>query len=375
MVGPLETWMQTVVDFVGVNAVLQAALLFVFFWVLRKGNRTSNRILAALLLVFGILIFSLLPGASYSFGRFAKVAFLTRRAAFLIAPLFYFYIKSSVDRRFRFRPADALHLIPFAVLSGLTVYQAFILHVWRLPLLGEYRVHTSMILVHNAIYILLALRHLKSRNASLKGILRESGGVYWKWLKFFIVGYSVFWIINFHNLFLMNILKITQWCPYATSVTCLIPFLFFNAIALVALLKPEVFAQKNPNGEAVLDEAMVLRVKARLLADMEARRPYLRTDLSLGDLAGDLAISVKHLSFVINSTLRSNFYDFINRYRIDHSKRLLDEAGDRTILQIAYDVGFNSKSTFNSAFKKQTGLTPSEYRRRSGGRSRLDAAA
>jgi AraC-like DNA-binding protein len=97
---------------------------------------------------------------------------------------------------------------------------------------------------------------------------------------------------------------------------------------------------------------------------MKQHKPYLNPELSLQMLANQLDIPPHYLSQVINEQLGQNFFDFINSHRIEEVKaRLLDpQYTHLTILAIAFDSGFNSKSAFNSAFKNQTGLTPSQFR-------------
>ena len=98
---------------------------------------------------------------------------------------------------------------------------------------------------------------------------------------------------------------------------------------------------------------------------MEAERPYRNKDLNLPDLAGSLYTTPHKLSEVLNSQLDQSFYDFVNGYRVrDVQQRLTDNQSQHlTLLSLALDAGFASKSTFNSVFKKLTGQTPSEYRR------------
>jgi AraC-like DNA-binding protein len=102
----------------------------------------------------------------------------------------------------------------------------------------------------------------------------------------------------------------------------------------------------------------------RLLAFMLNHRPYLEPNLTLQDLAKSLRMSPKVLSKVINAELGRNFSEFINGYRIQAAKAYLDDpAQDHLpILDILFRVGFNAKSTFNWMFKRETGMTPSEYR-------------
>jgi AraC-like DNA-binding protein len=102
----------------------------------------------------------------------------------------------------------------------------------------------------------------------------------------------------------------------------------------------------------------------KLLDNMNQHKPYLNPEISLQMLANQLDIPPHYLSQVINEQLGQNFFDFINSYRIEEVKaRLLNpQYTHLTILAIAFDSGFNSKSAFNLAFKNHTGLTPSQYR-------------
>ena len=98
---------------------------------------------------------------------------------------------------------------------------------------------------------------------------------------------------------------------------------------------------------------------------METEKPYLDGKLSLKKVATDLGISTNYLSQVINENLNKNFFDFVNEYRVEMVKEMIIDPSNKnyTLLAIAYDCGFNSKSSFNSIFKKHTGLTPTEYQK------------
>jgi AraC-like DNA-binding protein len=114
-----------------------------------------------------------------------------------------------------------------------------------------------------------------------------------------------------------------------------------------------------------LTEAEATELKAELLAAMDDEHPYQDSELNLDDLARRLGTSPHKLSEVLNSQLGLTFYDFVNGYRVrDVQRRIADQASrNLTLLALAMDAGFSSKSTFNQAFKRCTGQTPSDYRR------------
>jgi AraC-like DNA-binding protein len=107
----------------------------------------------------------------------------------------------------------------------------------------------------------------------------------------------------------------------------------------------------------------------KLISYVEEKKPYLDRDLSIQDLSDATDISRHHITQILNEKHKKNFFSFINEYRVrEVIARFEDQKNNNyTILAIAYDSGFNSKTTFNSIFKSQTGMTPSEFREKSTG--------
>ena len=105
--------------------------------------------------------------------------------------------------------------------------------------------------------------------------------------------------------------------------------------------------------------------RQRLFSFMEKEKPFLDSALTIDQLAEMVSIPTRSLSEVINNSLGQNFYDFVNSHRIDEAQSLLADrsADEKTVLEVLYAVGFNSKSSFHNAFKKRTGMTPSQYRK------------
>lgn len=105
------------------------------------------------------------------------------------------------------------------------------------------------------------------------------------------------------------------------------------------------------------------------LADYtQTQKPYLEPELTLDDLAQRLGVRPKVLSAALNEGLGQHFFDYVNRYRVGEAKRLLTNPADPkiTVLEVMYQVGFNSKSSFNTLFRKYTGQTPSAVKKQVG---------
>ena len=97
---------------------------------------------------------------------------------------------------------------------------------------------------------------------------------------------------------------------------------------------------------------------------METETPFTDPSLSLRSLSEKTGIPIRYLSEILNQRLNQSFSDFVNQYRVEEVKRKLQDGEDAkyTVLSIAYEAGFNSKSAFNAAFKKHMRMTPSQYR-------------
>lgn len=144
-----------------------------------------------------------------------------------------------------------------------------------------------------------------------------------------------------------------------------VEMLSIGAFAYLGLRQPSlVFEPKavepSPRTPILTDEHMS-RLAAKLAAALNADRLYARSDLSLRDLCDVTGVTKNHISETLSQHLGVNFFDFVNRHRVDEAKRLLAET-DETVLAIGCEVGFNSRSTFNAAFKRHVGSTPSAYR-------------
>jgi len=131
------------------------------------------------------------------------------------------------------------------------------------------------------------------------------------------------------------------------------------------LFQTDISLDQSKRKKALLDDGKIKQYTKQLLVYLKESRPYLDANLSLRSLAEQMDIHPNQLSWLLNESIGKNFNDFINHYRIESFKSLSSDPknSDITIMGLAYDSGFNSKTVFNTYFKKETGITPKQFLR------------
>lgn len=269
--------------------------------------------------------------------------------AALQMPLFTGFIVHTCFQNARLRAWDALHLAPALLIMG------FVMTDTAMPWLGILLELQYVAYIGTAIFALWQFhRRIGLRFAAPSPSLR--------WLVL-MVGASLL----AHGFYVGRTLVAprlpAELAEFLQAVAALLVLFITIWIAFEALLKPERFRGGDKvlaSGAKAVDPGSTNQ-RDQLARFMQEQRPYLDPDLSLERLARRSGIGSKALSTLINQTHGAHFFDFINRLRIDHAKQLLADT-DRTVTDILYASGFNSKSTFNVAFRKHSGTTPSAYR-------------
>ncbi|MCL1670360.1 AraC family transcriptional regulator [Elizabethkingia ursingii] len=138
-----------------------------------------------------------------------------------------------------------------------------------------------------------------------------------------------------------------------------------SKIQLDDLLSIELEAEEKSEKKKLIPDEDFEDLKEKLLTLIETQKPYLEGDLNLLKLSELIGISTHQLSYLLNNGFNENFFQFVNKYRVQHAKELLisDSYNKLSVLGIAFDSGFNSKTAFNTFFKKTVGVTPSEFRK------------
>jgi len=359
----------------------------------KRTNRTANRLLAAAMFAFSIYLASGVyqaAGFVQVFPHFLGVAYLL---PLLFGPLIYLYAVTVADRTNRLTRRDALHFAPFlaAVVAGLPIYLmsgadkiAFYhqLQVGERPLL--LRIMDPLKLVSGVTYATMTILFLRRHHERIKESYSSLERVSLRWLLWLGAGAAAIWMlaVAFEVLQSTGLLRIERGDDFVSLGIAVMVY----GIGYMGLRQPEVFRYETaeypvpvpepPEPEtgapryerSGLTDREAERLKDALTALMEKERPWQDSDLTLADLAARLSTTPHRLSEVLNSQLGRTFYDFVNGYRVREVQRRIaaGEAQQVTMLSLALDAGFASKSTFNGVFKKHTGQTPSDFRQTAG---------
>lgn len=302
-------------------------------------------------------------------------------------PLFYLYVLSLCYENFRLKRKHLFHIIPFIIINLILISRIYYTEGIEKKYFfhhhhetGEMIFFQCLIEIQYLIYTIAILMVLKkARNIYLENQSYSTNLVY-KWLFQMTL---LFMVIHYFATF-KNLLRYTdnhQLLIFINGFLEIIALIVTSWFVLKALQYPEFFRgvdmqlqlihdfnnetrpktksenQQNP------DENITLQLEL-LKKYMAEEKPYLDPALTVQSLAAQMNMPSRELSVLINSNMNQHFFDFVNKYRIENAMELLTNHSkkDCTVLEILYQVGFNSKSSFNTAFKKYTALTPTEYR-------------
>ncbi len=354
-----------------------------YFFLSDSRNKLANLFLGLLILVFTLSITETF--LNYS-GLLAKVLHLSNFSEplqLLLGPLLYLYFRALINRPFR--KLDVLHFLPFLLFS------IYLYHEFSQPLALKYNRYiatyfpdlprlkglvqqsadpwqirpamtTIGMYLQLGIYLLVsapAIRQLAT--AKTRRLAPEKRGqLQQKWLRNFalilLAGFALFLMAK------------NRWGDVEADNVLGLYVTFFLYVMSYSLLRNSAFLDNRGTGKkyenSPLSEEWMERKTGQLAQLMASEQPFLDNQFALADLAKKLAIPEHHLSQLINDRLGTNFFGLLNDYRTAAAKTLLDDPQNDhlKVEQIAYDVGYNSKSSFYTAFKKRFGKTPHAYR-------------
>lgn len=295
---------------------------------------------------------------------------------FLQGPLLYWFTRAAIYRHFSLKPYDVLHLLP-AFIYPFYVYAIYHRydHDHRLRYVDDWSQVTSdlyfevlvwsqrLLVFFYSVWCVVLLyryvRHLKSTHFSLNHVDLQ-------WLKLLLIGFLCVnaWVVL--TLLESRFTELGFDSPMGIAESYF-RFIYVSVLIVYLLQNSHGFADiqvEHTIGDSPVMENPQQQLVDKLLLYMQTQRPYLEPNITVERLAQRLQISPKLLSSTINNQLHKNFFEMIGCYRLEEAKKQLanPQHRERSISEIMKGCGFNSKSVFNQAFKKNLGVTPSHYR-------------
>lgn len=361
-----------------VTAGLINAALFAFLLFTRKKNNTSSLLLICFMLLVSFQALLNAFDTREFFLTFPHLSRISWLQLSLFGPLIYLFTQKVTDGGQRLQARDALHLLPFlgylVVLSPWLCQSADTKRQLLMDFNGLSRLDfgwlNQLSLCMITCYLLLSLSLLRTFRKTVENAFSDIRQRRLIWLQQFIYGILGILIVSALGFYgrKWQLPVITHFYHYNYFLVVLLVYW----MAAKCLLQPEIFGPDQAQlsvgkkyRKSGLPASAEKTLYDNLLEYMTTAHPYLDPDLSIFTLAEQLKVSRHHLSQAINEQTGKSFHDFINSFRTAAVKRRLEDPSSAaySILGIAMDCGFNSKATFNTTFKKLTGMTPSAYQK------------
>ncbi len=368
------------------------AIFFIVLVLSKKRKTISDKILIFWLSIFAIhlafVYYSFLSGHVF----YIKYGYLPSGILVVYYSIMYVYAESLISKKNIFKAKWILHLFPTVIIYISIIPLAQLSYEEKANLVTHFTADLyqnfvfGIAILFITIYLLATLRLLKKHNTSIQKIFSYEEDISLNWLKILTFLLVLLWIV------ISSLVTYVYYLDSKTSNVMLpedhmildiqgqfafVAFIFLlgffgirqqviysvsNRIKEYATTEDKDIVNRPYRKSGLKKEDSAIYLK-ELLLYMEEEKPYINGKLSLIEVAKKMNISNNHLSQVINENLKKNFFDFVNEYRINLVKQKMAEPSNKkyTLLSLAYDCGFNSKSSFNSIFKKHTSLTPTEY--------------
>lgn len=372
---------------------LSLSFLFSFYLLFNNTNGHKSNIYIGLFIFYlGLENLEVILCQTSFYSSFPNLYLISPTIGFIIYPILFFYIKSIAFKGFQLKRKDFIHVIPFILIVVLNLFEYYFkpleikrqimtnseLKPWFVTVI-YYTLHVQALL-----YLFLSIKVTYRFKKIVKENYSNINKRNYKWILqltyvfiYFVLTALIYNILRFgtdmsweNKLFYISApinLAFLIWLIYKAMSQ---PYIFNGVDANIKLLQEylnESEHAKQVQEKSISSEDSNLKnraLKSKLEEYMNKEEAFLNPSLTIFDLAKGLNITSIELSLFLNKELHKNFFDYINEYRIEKAKQILQDPDKKslTILEILYEVGFNSKSSFNTAFKKFTKKTPTQYR-------------
>jgi len=359
-------------------------LVATFLLNLKVGNKLASTMLALYLVATTLDISNFVFGSFYQ--DHPNLDMLRALNALLIAPFLYAYVKSVVHSDFKLRPIHFLHCLPFVIACLVYVPNYFMVddaakHAFNNSInsMPEQIFILYLVYTQVGIYIVSMFKILHRQRKVIIENYSDEHHLTIHWLTQFLSLFSLIYIFAFTR----TLYTFSDYEDIETVVTLVMMSSIFLNICWIlwqALNHPQLFVGISSKIEVLSDGKKAADISQNPVDDsqvtsdelittlenyMRVNKPFLDPSLSINSLAKQIEIPSNELSMLINRKIGQHFFDFVNAHRIDFAADMLSDKSNqkKTVMEILYDAGFNSKSSFNTAFKKHKLVTPSQYRK------------
>ncbi len=345
------------------------ALLGLYLITTQKGTKTANRLLGSFFILWSLdLLDGLLLLQGYQL-KHPHFALWTEPFFLLYGPLLFFYTRLSLGNERLPGVRTLIHFIPF-ILGLLLLLFSFHLRpvsekLQILTAITDFDQPVESLLIAPLIYVHFAIYLWKSKKRI---------GTAKKQLVNFYSHFNITWLDKLLNLMILILVlsiligivqHISGQKYYETALigVLILIGIFISTIIFKALDRPFLATPVTSKKEHPIASQEIETILHSITDSLERKRLFLKPELSLKDLSEAVGHPSRKVSQVINDQMNQSFFDLVNGYRIEEAKKIFKENNDPklTVLEVMYEVGFNSKSSFNTQFKKKTGRTPSAF--------------
>lgn len=366
---------------------LLLALFFAITFYLKREKSKSNKYLSALFLVFiAIQCFTIF--INFLDDQQGKLLIpLVVGGALMLPPIIFVYVNSlilkgkDINNKKHFALGTiffTLNVIAFSIINVSnpnSILAEYIGYSLTFITLGPLYIIFPIQCIY---YIIISFAAIKKHQKDIGEIYSYIEGINLQWVKLFLAGFIGFFILaTFDHIFgqlIEDNESFFRKISYDLLTLIYVGFIGIKALQQTLInnalthsqisIKDEIEEEDKSIIENEIEQTKFKEIKLRLEECMSANQPYVDTSLSIYDLAKMIETNYKYLSKTINQEFNQNFVSYINTYRVEESMHLLktSEYDNYTIEALAEMSGFKSKSAFNTAFKKQVGQTPSEFK-------------
>ncbi len=377
-------------DVVLLMTAYQCILFAILLLTARRERRLTNTLLALFLLQQAAIPLDILISFGAEFREIAlewspNLFYVFGFGYWLEGPLLLWYTRSLVYKDYRLTARDLLYLLPFAVyLVHQLIFYYSLDFATKKTLQEEYDL---LVAPHYMNFVTLfrdlfraalgvvCLLEIRRYGKHLKRNYSDVDKLDLSWLRLLVIGFLGIrvWAVLVAVLMIMSImLGVSVDFEAAGLMGNYVTFILVSILIFFGLSHSTVgvgLESRTPAAEGGKDDSSKDKIKPEMAEHlsrwMDEHKPYLIPALTLEKLAGQLQIPPRTLSNIINRHFNCNFFEFINHYRVEEAKRLLadPQTAGKHMIDLMYEMGFNSKATFNALFKKKVGMTPSEFRK------------